>query len=149
MANETGHGGYRRPADPAPVSGPGKHSQRTDGGPEQPKRYLQGNGEYGDSKSLNEAAAGAPMAAAPGPTPPPEGFVPFGMPTQRPEEPETYGSPEGEGPGPSPLSFQNDDYGMDPLDAFDPIADAIRGAYMAEPTEELLVLVERLEADGR
>lgn len=30
-----GHGGYRAPAQPAAVSGPGQLSQRTDGGPAQ------------------------------------------------------------------------------------------------------------------
>lgn len=31
-----GRGGYRRPTNPAPVSGPGELSQRTDGGPPMP-----------------------------------------------------------------------------------------------------------------
>jgi hypothetical protein len=59
-------GGYRKPNNPAPVSGPGKFSRRTDGGPmdTQPQRYMQGQA-YGESKELNELQSGAPLAAAP------------------------------------------------------------------------------------
>jgi hypothetical protein len=63
MAN--GHGGYRQPMNPAPVSGPGALSQRTDGGAvdgmQQPMQQYTGF-EYGENKSLNDQQAGAPMA---------------------------------------------------------------------------------------
>ena len=37
-----GRGGYRAPSNPAPVSGPGALSQRTDGGATQPATYISG-----------------------------------------------------------------------------------------------------------
>ena len=51
-------GGYRKPGKPAPVSGPGALSRRTDG------RVAEGFA-YGMNKQINEQAAGAPMAKAP------------------------------------------------------------------------------------
>jgi hypothetical protein len=50
-------GGYRKPGNPAPVSGPGALSRRTDG------RVAEGFA-YGMNKQINEQAAGAPMAKA-------------------------------------------------------------------------------------
>ena len=35
-------GGYRKPENPAPSSGPGALSQRTDGGPAQGAKYIPG-----------------------------------------------------------------------------------------------------------
>lgn len=63
-------GGYRKPNNPAPVSGPGRMSQRTDGQPsednmKQAKRYVSG-GDYGDGQEMMEIQGGAPMAKAPG-----------------------------------------------------------------------------------
>jgi hypothetical protein len=55
-------GGYRKPGTPAPVSGPGALSRRTDG------RVGEGYA-YGMNKQINEQAAGAPMAKAPQPRP--------------------------------------------------------------------------------
>lgn len=106
MAN--GHGGYRRPTNPAPVSGPGKLSRRTDG--QQPTRQLP-NAKYGENAAFEAAQGAAPMngdigsggmAAAPvGPDL--SGVVPFGAPTQRPEEPLTAGMSGDLGPGPNVL----------------------------------------------
>lgn len=100
-------GGYREPNNPAPVSGPGKFSRRTDGGPmdnTQPQRYMQGSA-YGESKELNELQAGAPLAGARSakPLPPtrPSSAKPlptsFNAPTERSDEPITTGAPIGEG----------------------------------------------------
>ena len=55
-------GGYRKPGNPAPVSGPGALSRRTDG------RVAEGFA-YGMNKQINEQAASAPMAKAPQPRP--------------------------------------------------------------------------------
>ena len=60
MAN--GHGGYREPAKPAPASGPGRLSQRTDGGPTQKLRSMSG-GDYGDRQAMDQLQRAAPMAA--------------------------------------------------------------------------------------
>lgn len=69
MANDSGHGGYRQPANPAPVSGPGRLSKRTDRG--QPVRVAPG-GDYGDRQDMVALQKAAPLAQAPTPqsTPP-------------------------------------------------------------------------------
>lgn len=112
-------GGYRQPAEPAAVSGPGALSQRTDGGPgaSQPASQLP-NAKYGEQQEFQALQAAAPMAAAPGiPAPPgmemgPEA-VPFSAPTQRPAEPITSGANAGPGPGLDSLGLAQ----RDPNDA--------------------------------
>lgn len=110
-------GGYRKPEKPAPVSGPGRLAKRTDGGPAQKVREMQG-GKYGEGKALEELQAAAPMAAndAPsmpagpsrgGPPPMPVEVTPFNAPTQNPDEPVTAGSPMGAGVGPEALGLSN------------------------------------------
>lgn len=107
MAN--GHGGYRKPANPAPVSGPGKFSKRTDG---QVTSTMPGQ-DYGQAKQDHAVQSLKPMAAAP--QMPPAAQVPaqpgqasgapaysgpdFGAPSSRPHEPVTAGAPAGPGPG--------------------------------------------------
>jgi len=88
MAN--GHGGYREPRNPAPVSGPGALSQRTDGA-------LHGG------MDMETATVPASMPPAPPEQAGPDlaSLTPFGAPSQRPEEPITAGAPFGPGPGPS------------------------------------------------
>lgn len=110
-----GKGGYQRPTSPAPVSGPGALSQRTDGGPgsQQAARYISGL-PYGEGQQMMDiqqsapmAASGAPSAsgsvasAAPAPTP----VVPLNAPTQRPNEPVTHGADVGPGPDMSSLGL--------------------------------------------
>jgi hypothetical protein len=107
-ANSSGQGGYQAPNNPAPVSGPGAMSQRTDG---QPLQQLA-NAKYGEQKNFQQIQQGAPMAAgiSPGAGPSPSAFagaaggagssvVPFGAPTQKPGEPVTSGANRGPGPG--------------------------------------------------
>jgi hypothetical protein len=105
------------PNNPAPVSGPGALSKRTDGGPgdEQPIRDVPG-GNYGDRKEMQQIQQGAPMYAQPAPTggpmpqatpPPPGGLF---DPTARPSEPITSGIASGPGAGLSDDSSRlNDD----------------------------------------
>lgn len=107
MAN--GHGGDRVPANPAPVSGPGAMSRRTDG---QGARYMAG-GQYGEGQEMMDLQTSAPMSKAPA-APKPRagrggaamqdagaGVTPLFAPTERPDEPITAGAPFGAGPGPS------------------------------------------------
>ncbi len=104
----TEQGGLRRPARPAPVSGPGALSRRTDGGPTQGARYMRG-GKYGEGQEMMGLQQAAPMAAAPRasrPAPSPQRraassapLVGLTEPTQRPDEPLTAGMPFGPGPG--------------------------------------------------
>jgi len=59
-----GRGGYRRPENPAPVSGPGRMSRRTDGGPQQSTQPMTGMG-YGENQEFDAIQGGAPLAATP------------------------------------------------------------------------------------
>jgi hypothetical protein len=105
-----GHGGYRKPSNPAPVSGPSSMSRRTDG--RQGARYMSG-GSYGEGQDMMDLQTSAPMSetrtsaprmqaptAAPSSAMAPQ-MVPLSAPTQRPNEPVTAGSPFGPGPGPT------------------------------------------------
>lgn len=95
MANS--HGGYRAPANPAPASGPGALSARTDGVPAGQVTGLP----YGQNQQVNAMASMGPMAQpqATGPA-----LVPLDADTQYPNEPITAGAPFGPGPGPSAQS---------------------------------------------
>jgi hypothetical protein len=104
-----GRGGYRQPSNPAPVSGPGSLSRRTDG---QGARYMAG-GEYGEGQEMMDLQTAAPMSkteataarpraragrqAAPEMARP----TPLFAPSERPDEPITAGAPFGPGPGPA------------------------------------------------
>lgn len=124
-------GGYRQPAHPAPVSGPGALSKRTDGGPGSSRQPLRApNGlPYGDRQGLLDQektaamAQQSPIPAIPIPAAPqgpptaqtaahtaPYSGVPFGAPTQRPGEPVTQGINFGPGAGnevlPQPVQQQ-------------------------------------------
>lgn len=118
MTLANGHGGSRTPNNPAPVSGPGQLSRRTDGGPaSQTPAYIAG-GNYGDGQELMDLQGSAPMAATPSiqATAPRRvsanangasgvAATPLFSPTQRPDEPITAGAPFGPGPG-SDMSSQ-------------------------------------------
>lgn len=103
-----GQGGYRQPSNPAPVSGPGALSQRTDG---QGAKYMAG-GQYGEGQEMMDLQTSAPMSKAPeqprmrqprsGRQVVEEGMrpTPLFAPTERPDEPITAGAPFGPGPGP-------------------------------------------------
>jgi len=86
-------GGYRQPSNPAPVSGPGALSQRTDGGATegmtQPVQDYTG-GTYGNNKSMRQQQEGADLYAAP--TPPPINVTPLSAPTEFPNEPDSHGA---------------------------------------------------------
>lgn len=106
-----GKGGYQAPNNPAPVSGPGALSQRTDGGPAdtQAARYVSGL-PYGEGQAMMEMQQSAPMAAsAPAPAP----IVPLNAPTQRPQEPVTAGANAGPGPDMSSLGLGQQDIAAD------------------------------------
>lgn len=137
MAN--GHGGKRRPRKPAPVSGPGRMSRRTDGGPQQTQAQMTGMG-YGENQDFMDIQSSAPMAATPSvPAPrmrraPQEMSVTQGMPsapaelfapTQRPDEPVTAGAPVGMGPG--ALNTQTQES----------MADLMRRMMEANPTQQM------------
>jgi hypothetical protein len=134
-------GGKNYPARPAPVSGPGKLSRRTDGGAgskSQPIRTPTG-GDYGAATQIREAQQAVPLEAAPStavgaggapssPTtaPPSAPPVPGGVfgPTERPNEPPTAGIAGAQTPVP------NTD-------------DALRALYSVFPHPQLLQLISR------
>lgn len=104
-----GHGGYRRPSNPAAVSGPGRLSRRTDG--RQPQMIASG-GDYGDRQEMQQLQSGAPMSGdlgsggmaaggAPAGGPDLSQLVPLGADSQRPMEDVMAGMSGGPGAGPS------------------------------------------------
>lgn len=99
-------GGYRKPENPAPSSGPGSLSRRTDGGPAQGAKYMSGM-PYGENTMAQQTAApmsgGSPMPSAPEVSMPMP--TPLMAPTSRPNEPITSGIDAGEGPGSSVLNL--------------------------------------------
>lgn len=106
-------GGYRQPSSPAPVSGPGALSKRTDGGPGQPVRAPSG-GAYGERQELEQLQQSAALSATPGgdvgapeAVDPTAGLIGFGEPTQMPDEPVTAGAAVGAGPGLEALGLPN------------------------------------------
>lgn len=109
MAN--GHGGYRRPTNPAATSGPGRYSRRTDG---QPRMQLP-DARYGEQSDFQQIQAGAPMSSAsPAATTPaaggvdPSGLTGLDAPSARPAEPVTAGAPMGAGVGPQAIGLGSD-----------------------------------------
>jgi hypothetical protein len=100
MVGNQDNGGYRQPMNPAPISGPGALSERTDGGAvegmTQPMQSYTG-GSYGNNKEMSDQQGGAPLAGSPMPAMPP--MVSLDMPTQFPDEPLSAGANYGEGPG--------------------------------------------------
>lgn len=109
-------GGYRKPTNPAPVSGPGAHSQRTDG--KQPAMDLP-NAQYGENASFQQIQGGAPMAQTTGMTAPSGGqsmpsFTPLSAGSTMPDTPVTDGAEYGAGAGPEALGLPQD---LEQLDA--------------------------------
>lgn len=108
-----GHGGQRTPAHPAPVSGPGALSARTDGGPTTQPPMVASGGAYGERQAMESIQSGAAMqggggAAAPAPGPSAADMIPFGAPTQNPGEPVTAGAAVGPGVGPEAAGITDD-----------------------------------------
>lgn len=101
-------GGKRTPRNPAPVSGPGQLSQRTDGGPQQVQAEMTGM-PYGENQEFATLQSAAPMSASRAAASPRArqreaaqgaSATPLFAPTQRPDEPVTAGAPFGPGDGP-------------------------------------------------
>jgi hypothetical protein len=107
-----GKGGYQAPNNPAPVSGPGALSQRTDGGPAdtQAAQYVSGL-PYGEGQAMMNMQQAAPMAASAQQAPAP--IVPLNAPSMRPEEPVTAGANAGPGPDMSSLGLGAKDVAAD------------------------------------
>ena len=92
-----GRGGYKKPANPAVMSGPGALSQRTDGSPTQAATYIPGL-PYGQGEQTYNNQTAAPMAGTPYDALPAQP-VSLDAPTQYPDEPGTAGIDRGPGGG--------------------------------------------------
>ena len=112
MGTKGQQGGYQAPNNPAPVSGPGGLSKRTDWGPTQGAKYISGL-QYGQGGETYSNQVAAPMAgntmgsAAMGDS----GLVQMEMPTElmakstRPNEPVENGIDIGPGVGSEALNL--------------------------------------------
>ena len=136
-------GGYRQPANPAPASGPGSLSQRTDGGavegmsPPQPKAVYTGM-PYGENKEINDQQAGANIAGNPIPsmrTP----IVELGAPSIRPEESITTGINMGAGGGTETRNMPN----MAPS-----LVDTIKRLAQFDPSGDAELIYRQLTDNG-
>jgi hypothetical protein len=129
-------GGYRQPENPAPVSGPGALSQRTDGGAtegiSQPQQSYTGL-PYGENKAVNDQQAGASLAGR-------EKQLPMSMdlsaPTAFPDEPISYGANYGEGPRLNVAGIR----GLQP----ETVANIVYRAMKSDPTGQMEALYNRL-----
>jgi hypothetical protein len=97
-------GGYRQPANPAPASGPGALSQRTDGSPTQPATYISGL-PYGQGQQTYDNQVAAPMAGNTVPQMAGMNLTSLSDPTQFPDEPGTAGIDMGLGVGSSAMGL--------------------------------------------
>ena len=133
-------GGYRKPENPAPSSGPGALSQRTDGGPSQAAKYIPGL-PYGEGQATYAQQTAAPMAAAEpapaAPTLPP--MLSLNDPTQRPDEPLTAGLDIGEGPGSEVMNVPNRSQSL---------VDTIRYLAQYDPSGDAELIYRKLTDQG-
>jgi hypothetical protein len=131
-----GRGGYREPSNPAPVSGPGALSQRTDGGPSQGAKYISGL-PYGQGQQTYSNQLAAPMAGNPMET--------VDMPTElmaattRPNEAITSGVNIGDGPGSEVMNLPT---------TREPISITMRKIAQFDPTGEAELIYSTLAEYG-
>jgi hypothetical protein len=141
-----GPGGYRAPSNPAPVSGPGALSQRTDGGPTQGAKYISGL-PYGQGQETYSNQLAAPMAGNPmsGSAMGNSGLVQMEMPTElmapsaRPNESVTSGINIGDGPGSEILNLPTTQ---------EPISITMRKIAQFDPTGEAELIYSTLAEYG-
>jgi hypothetical protein len=137
-------GGYRKPENPAPMSGPGALSRRTDGGPAQGAKYISGL-PYGQGQSTYDQQTAAPMAAA-SPMPSAPAAAPIEMPTplmaptSRPNEPITAGINMGAGPGSEVM--------MDRPSETKTITDTLRELIRFDPSGDTELIYRTLVDEG-
>ena len=134
-------GGYRKPENPAPSSGPGALSRRTDGGPAQGAKYIPGL-PYGQGQATYDQQTAAPMAAAqPAPAAPVmEMPTPLMAPTSRPDEPITSGINMGAGPGSEAM--------MDRPSDNKTLADTLRELIRFDPSGDTELIYRTLVDEG-
>jgi len=130
-------GGYRKPTNPAPVSGPGSLSKRTDGGPTQSAKYISGL-PYGQGQETYSNQVAAPMAG--NPVPQMEMPTPLMAPSARPSEPITSGVDVGDGAGSEAL-------GQLPNKAYT-LSEVFRNLIPYDPSGDTELIYRRLLDEG-
>ena len=140
-----GKGGYQKPNNPAPVSGPGAMSQRTDGGPAdpQPMRHIPTD-EWGGSAEMNDVQQGAPMAGGVVREPP---HTRLDAPDDRPDLPVTSGANLGPGINQAEMFAGQMPQQVDNAPR-DEAAALVRAIYAVHPSSALGSLMNQLEVDG-
>lgn len=138
-----GHGGYRRPSQPAAVSGPGSLSQRTDGGPTSQPPMVANDGPYGSRQDMEQLQGGADMQGGGGD--PAANLTPLASPTQSPGEPVTAGADTGAGIGPEAAGIASD--GQATLEQLAPLVKSLEmAANLPGATPETRSYVRALKA---
>lgn len=134
-------GGYQQPSNPAPVSGPGAMSQRTDGGPADTQApMIAPGGAYGDRTDMLDLQSSAPMEAAPPmPAAAPVSPVPFTEASQRPSEPLTTGVDIGPGAGSEILGGTPQLYNL---------SNVLRSMVNNDPTGEVAAFLDLAQRNG-
>lgn len=145
-------GGYQKPRNPAPFSGPGKFSRRTDGGPGDTRQAAQNipSASYGDGVAMEALQTSAPLAATgsmngvePGAAASPQSvmppIIPLDAPSTRPDEPVTAGIDMGPGPG-SAIMGANNPSGK--------VSDALERMLPYDNTGEIAVLYQLALSKG-
>ena len=131
-----GRGGYRAPSNPAPVSGPGALSKRTDGGATQGAKYISGL-PYGQGQQTYSNQVAAPMAG--------NTMQQMEMPTElmaptaRPNEPVENGINIGPGAGSEALNLPT---------TKEPISVTMRKIAQFDPTGEAEIIYSTLAEYG-
>ena len=128
-------GGYRAPSNPAPVSGPGALSQRTDGNPAQGAKYISGL-PYGQGQETYSNQVAAPMQGNNFAVDMPTELM---APTTRPTEPITAGIDMGDGPGSEALRLPS---------TREPISVTMRKIAQFDPTGEAELIYSTLAEYG-
>ena len=145
-----GKGGYQKPNNPAPVSGPGAMSKRTDGGPAdpQPQRHIPTD-EWGGSAEMEHIQQQAPMAGgvvhSGGVMPRPAAF---NAPDDRPDLPVTAGANVGPGINTAQMLAR---HGVAPSTETvpDKAVYDVRNAYRSTQSETIGQLLNYIEVDGQ
>jgi hypothetical protein len=143
-----GKGGYQPPASPAPASGPGSLSRRTDGQVQAVPTGLP----YGDATDLANQEGAAAMSGTPNvPSPSPSQITgaapapaPFDRPSERPDEPITQGADIGPGADSSILPIQHQPMAAQP----GPMTVLLGGLSPRDATGVLAQLYQSAQSQG-
>lgn len=135
MGTKGQQGGYQAPNNPAPVSGPGALSQRTDGSPTQGATYIPGL-PYGQGQETYANQVAAPMAGNSYAQEMPTELL---APTTRPNEVITNGIDIGAGAGSEALNLPNTQ---------EPISTTMRKIAQFDPTGEAEIIYSTLAEFG-